>query len=302
MTNRLLRFQIANTPVRAEWVELSDAWQQVVQRHQLNEASLGLLGQLTAASLLLSATLKHRGSLTAQIIGDGPISLMVVECQANGAFRSTMKPSARHPMPDDAHPDISTLINPGGKARFAITLDPKEQGKSAYQGIVPIEGDSVARMLERYMFRSEQLPTRLWLAADANRIAGLLLQRLPDPSREQAEGFDSDAWGRMQKLGDTLQPDEMLSNDAETMLHRLFWQENTGAIEARTMRFECLCSRTKVATMLQMLGKAEVDSIVQEQGKISINCEYCNTPYNFDAVDAAALFESGVAPGTQTRQ
>ena len=302
MSNRLLRFQIANTPVRAEWVELSDAWQQVVHRHQLDANTLSLLGQLTAASLLLAATLKHRGSLTAQIVGDGPISLMVVECQANGAFRATVKLSARHPMPEQAAPSIDTLINPGGKARFAITLDPKEQGKSAYQGIVPIEGDSVARMLERYMFRSEQLPTRLWLAADANRVAGLLLQRLPDPEREQAVDFDTDAWGRMQKLAETLQPEEMLSNDAETMLHRLFWQEETGAVETRPMRFECLCSRAKVSAMLQMLGQSEVESIVREQGQISVNCEYCNTAYSFDAVDAATLFEASVAPSTQTRQ
>jgi len=301
MSNQLMRFQIAGTPVRGEWIELDTAWQEVVSRHNLDDASLSLLGQLTGASLLLSATLKHQGSLTAQIVGDGPISLIVVECMANGAFRSTIKLSEKHPMPAKPTVDVATLINPGGKGRFAITLDPREEGQSAYQGIVPLEGNSIARLLERYMFRSEQLPTRLWLAADKQKVAGLLLQRLP-LTGGTATPTDRDAWPRLQKLAETLEPAEMLDSDGQTMLHRLFWQEKTGPLEMRPMRFECACSRDKVIAMLQMLGADEVDSIVQEQGKVSVNCEYCNTPYEFDKVDAAGLFQPTAVDGTETRQ
>lgn len=302
MSNRLLRFHIENTPVRGEWIEISDAWQEVVNRHSLDAASMELLGQLTAAALLLSATIKHNGSLTAQIIGDGPISLMVVEAQADGAFRATLKLSEKHAMPADAEPDVATLINPGSKARFAITLDPREEGQTAYQGIVPLEGQTMARILERYMFRSEQIPTRLWLAADSKQLAGLLLQRMPDPKVDASGSQDPDAWGRLQKLGETLKAEEMLSNDGQTMLRRLFWQEEAGPIESRPVRFECPCSRTRVSAMLQMLGVAEVDSIVAEQGRVAVNCEYCNTPYAFDKVDVAALFQQGVLPSTDTHQ
>jgi len=259
------------------------------------------LGQLTGASLLLAATLNHQGSLTAQIVGDGPISLIVVECMANGAFRSTIKLSDKHPMPASPSVDVNTLVNPGGKGRFAITLDPREAGQSAYQGIVPLEGNSVARLLERYMFRSEQLPTRLWLAADRQKVAGLLLQRLPVTGGTAAV-TDADAWPRLQKLADTLESEEMLKTDGQTMLHRLFWQEKTSEPERRPMRFECACSREKVVAMLQMLGAEEIDSIVEEQGKISVNCEYCNTPYEFDPVDAASLFQPTAVNGTNTRQ
>ncbi|MFK7965536.1 MAG: Hsp33 family molecular chaperone HslO [Burkholderiaceae bacterium] len=301
MSNQLLRFQVAGTPVRGEWIELDTAWQEVVNRHDLDDSSLSLLGQLTGASLLLAATLKHQGSLTAQIVGDGPISLIVVECMANGAFRSTIKLSEKHAMPAQPTPDVSTLVNPGGKGRFAITLDPREPGQSAYQGIVPLEGNSVARLLERYMFRSEQLPTRLWLAADRQKVAGLLLQRLPQTGGKPVSK-DSDAWPRLQKLADTLEAEEMLSADGKTMLHRLFWQEKTGELEQRPMRFECACSREKVVSMLQMLGVDEINSIIQEQGHIAVNCEYCNTPYEFDAVDAAGLFQPTAVGGTDTRQ
>ncbi|MGH1361787.1 MAG: Hsp33 family molecular chaperone HslO [Burkholderiaceae bacterium] len=302
MSNSLLRFHIQNTPVRGEWIELSDAWQQVVSRHAVDQTSLSMLGQLTAASLLLSATIKHQGSLTAQIVGDGPVTLIVAQCQANGTFRSTIKLSEKHPMPAEAEPDVSRLINPGGKARFAITIDPREEGKTAYQGIVPLEGNSIARMLERYMFRSEQIPTRLWLAANRERATGLLLQRLPDPKRDAGQEHDTDAWARLQKLAETLGADEMLAENGETILHRLFWQEQTGPLESRPLRFECPCSRQKVNAMLQMLGAAEVQSILAEQGQVAVNCEYCNTPYLFDPVDVAGLFKPGALPGTDTRQ
>ncbi len=302
MSDNLLRFHLQNTPVRGEWIELSDAWVQVLGRHEMDDASQSLLGQLTAASLLLSATIKHRGSLTAQIIGDGPICLMIAECQADGAFRATAKLSEKHPMPPGGATEVNELLNPGGKARFAITIDPREEGKSAYQGIVPLEGNSISRMLERYMFRSEQIPTRLWLAADGQRATGLLLQRLPETGFDADAGRDIDAWGRMQKLAETLRAGEMLAENGETILRRLFWQEQIGAVESRSLRFECQCSRRKVSTMLQMLGADEVNAIVAEQGRVAVNCEYCNSPFVFDPVDVAGLFQPGALPGTDTRQ
>lgn len=300
MSDQLLRFQVADTSVRAEWVELSTAWQEVVERHSLSETGITLLGEMTAASLLLAATLKHQGSLTAQIIGNGPLNLMVVECQADGAFRATLKRSDVRPLPDPTSMDLNELINPDGDARFAITLDPKTAGRQAYQGVVPLEGSSMAQILERYMSRSEQLETRLWLAADGQRVAGLLLQKLP--SEGDIPPVDGDAWDRLQKLAETLQPEEMLANDARTMMHRLFWQERLGPIESRPIRFECHCSKQKVAAMLQMLGQDELADIIEELGEVAVSCEYCNTPYNFDPIDVESLFRVGMAQAPTTWQ
>lgn len=300
MADQLHRFLIANAGIRGEWIELDSQWQQVGQRHELNDDCTRLLGELTAASLLLSATIKHSGSLTAQVIGDGPVNLAVVQCRADGSYRATMKLSESRPLPQSPSQGIQPLVNPGGKGRFAITIDPQETGGNTYQGIVPLEGDSVARVLERYMFRSEQLPTRLWLAANADRVCGLLLQKMPMGAAGPYP--DGDGWNRLQKLADTLQTDEMLDIDGPTALRRLFWQEQLEQVQRGTIRFACQCTRQRVADMLRMLGEAEVDSIIREQGQVLVNCEYCNSPYVFDPVDCAALFAQGSMPGNSTRQ
>ncbi len=299
MNDHLLRFQFVGTAVRGEWLELGPAWREVVSRHADEDVATELLGELTAAAMLLSATIKHTGRLTAQIMGDGPISLMVVECRASGTFRATVKRSSDIAMPDSESPDATELLNPNGSARFAITIDPRNDGQTAYQGIVPVEGSSVATILERYMDRSEQLPTRLWLAANSHRTVGLLLQKIPLAASEI--DHDIDAWDRMQKLADTLSRSEMLATEGDTLLHRLFWQEQCSAIESRPLRFECGCSRERVATMLRMLGAYELDGLIAERGEVAVNCDYCNTPYRFDAIDVRSLFEPVVSPTTPTR-
>ncbi len=299
MADQLLRFLIADAGIRGEWVELDTSWQQVTSRHSLDTRCTSLLGELCAATLLLSATIKHQGSITAQIVGDGPIKLAVVQCRADGTYRATLKLSESKPFPKDCS-DLTTLLNPGGQGRFVITIDPQEEGGQSYQGIVPLEGKTVARMLERYMFRSEQLPTRLWLAADENRVAGMLLQKMPLDT--QGPRPDTDGWNRLQKLAETLTPEEMLSTNGQTALHRLFWQEALGDVHGRELDFACQCSRERVSNMLKMLGKDEIDSIIDEQGEVSVNCEYCNSPYQFDPVDCAGLFTDGTMTGSNTRQ
>ena len=307
---RLLRFSFEAPGVRGEWIELGSAWREVWSRHRFAGAATALLGELTAASLLLSATLKQRGSMTTQIVGDGPVRLAVVQSQADGRFRATLK-LAEDATPASLGTDVQSLLNPGGRGRFVITIDPHEKAPTKYQGIVPIEGDSIAAMLEGYMARSEQLPTRLWLAADDSRVAGLLLQRMPDAgaagaataSGATARGSDPDGWDRLQMLAQTLTPSEMLATNAEILLERLFWQERVSGLEARALRFECHCDLHRVANMLRMLGKAEVESILAEQnGEVIVHCEYCNTRYAFDRVDCAGLFVTDAVTGNTTRQ
>ncbi|MEZ5653862.1 MAG: Hsp33 family molecular chaperone HslO [Burkholderiaceae bacterium] len=298
MTDRLTRFMIGPR-VRGQWLDLQTSWGEVLARNTLPPLATRVLGELTAASLLLTATLKQRGSLTAQIVGGaGPARLVVVECQADGRFRSVLKPAPDAVWPESAE-DLMRLLDPTAGARFVVTLDPQRDGSPAYQGIVPLEGASIAAALERYMDRSEQLPTRLWLAANGQRAAGLLLQRLPESAGLEA---DADTWERVQILADTLATDEILDIQADQAIQRLFWQENVSALESRTIRFACSCTRERVAEMLKMLGADEVRSILDEQQTVSVNCDYCNSHYEFDEVDCAMLFDPNAMQGPDTRQ
>lgn len=314
-SDALQRFMLQGAPVRGEMVSLDQAWREVTARHDYPRSVRDRLGELCAAGFLLAASLKFDGSLILQIHGDGPVALLVVECETDGRFRATAKLREGQTCPEDA--DLSALVNANGRGRFVVTLDPRTPSPSRqpYQGVVPLEGSSIAEVLERYMVRSEQIPTRLWLAADDTRATGLMLQRLPDeggkampltdPEGGQASADtvpDDDGWNRMQQLADTVTREELLRLSAETVLRRLFWQETLHAFDARTAQFACTCSREKVAAMLRMLGRAEVESILAERDSVGVRCDFCNTPYDFDAVDSAELFVSEPrAPGSTAR-
>jgi molecular chaperone Hsp33 len=306
--DQLQRFMLQGAPVRGEVVSLDASWREVADRHAFPRSVRDRLGELCAAGLLLSASLKFDGALILQIHGDGPVSLLVVECEADGSFRATAKLREGESCPEDA--DLASLVNLNGRGRFVVTLDPRTNSpnRQPYQGIVPFEGRSVAEVLERYMARSEQVPTRLWLAADDSRATGLLLQRLPsegghaDPVTGSTPDADGDGWNRMQQLADTVTRDELLALPSESVLRRLFWQEPLHGFDSRAPRFACTCSREKVASMLRMLGRDEIESIVAEHGTVGVRCEFCNTPYEFDAIDGAKLFLSEpLAPGSQAR-
>lgn len=304
MSDSLHRFMLEGAPVRGEIVSLDSAWLEIVNRHLLPASVRDRLGELAAATLLLAASLKFDGSLVLQIHGDGPVSLLVVECDAAGVFRATVKlRDGREPPPEA---NLRQLVDAHGNGRFVVTLDPRTRtpNRQPYQGIVPFEGDRLSEVLERYMDRSEQVPTRLWLAADGHRAVGLLLQRLPDhggsAGRAHADA-DVDGWERMQLLADTITSEELLGLPPEQVLRRLFWQERIEQLERRECRFACSCSREKVSSMLRMLGRDEVEAIVSEQGQVEVRCEFCNNAYGFDSVDCAGLFAPGFGGETTSR-
>lgn len=304
--DQLTRFMLAHHTVRGELVRLGPAWRDLGSRHNFPTPVLHHLGELSAAGLLLAASLKFDGTLILQIHGDGPVALLVVECNAQGVFRATAKMREGQVCPEGA--DLQSLVNTRGQGRFVVTLDPGAQAVSRqlYQGIVPFEGQTIAEMLERYMERSEQVPTRLWICSDSDHAAGLLLQRLagegghtstrpstrpstPEPVSPRADDGSED-WNRMQLLGSTLQREELLTLSPEELMHRLFWQEGLTQLEVRQPRFRCTCTRSKVANMLRMLGQPELESILAEQEVVEVRCEFCNQPYQFDPVDSAELF------------
>lgn len=287
----LQRFIFENTPIRGNVVNLTNTLQLALNKQHLPAGLKQALGELMAASALLTATLKMNGSLVLQLQSKGALKLLVVECNSAFGIRATAKWTG------DIQ-DNQTLFDLVEHGQFMITLDPKDGGQT-YQGIVPLEGDSISTMLENYMLRSEQIDTKIWLCCDGNSAAGMLLQKLPEtmnqtsPSHESAEQ-DIDAWNRVGHLADTITDGELLNLSTETILTRLFHEEDVRLFEASNTQFFCSCSRASVASMLRMLGQYEINSILEEQGGIEVNCDFCNTHYRFDKVDAAQLLVSEV--------
>jgi molecular chaperone Hsp33 len=318
MTGQLKKYLLADHSTRVQAVHVSDAWQTGLAHQDCPDCVVPLLGELVAAATLLASNIKFNGSVILQIQGDGPVALMVVECTADMAIRATAKRREGHAMP--ARATLQTLLNAHGKGRFTVILDPGRQQKDAgmhpYQGVVPLDGDSISDVLQAYMKNSEQLDTRLWLAADAKRASGLLIQRLPHdggatpgdtPSAATASSTASsstttektvdapadtaqEGWNRACHLAATITHDELLGLSTDELIHRLFWQEDLIAYDPLAIRWHCPCNRTRVADMLRMLGADEIDDILRERGHIDISCNFCGKPYTFDAVDCARLF------------
>jgi molecular chaperone Hsp33 len=291
MNDNLQKFMIEDAGVRGELVELSDTWQQVLTRHNYPPAVKVILGELYAASILLSANLKFDGTMIMQIYGDGPIKLMVVECDSALRMRATAKLADHAVIADDA--TLHDLIHAHGEGRFIITLDPndKQPGQQAYQGIVPLEGDSISTVIENYMLRSEQLDTKIWLAADDKVARGMLLQKLPNiGGTAKKTSNDVENWNRAVVLGSTLKQEELLNTDIQTLMYRLFWEENVRVFDIEHPQFQCNCTREKVGNMLRMLGEDEINTAIVELGKLDINCDFCGKHYGFDKIDCAQLF------------
>ncbi len=291
MSDRLLKFMFRGAPVRGELVRVAEAWREMTAHHQYPAPVKRLLGEMVAAAALLASSIKFNGALVMQVHGDGPVKLLVVECQPDLTLRATAKFSEQA---DVSGATMRELINRSGRGRFAITLDPRDPapGQQPYQGIVPLDGDSMSEVLESYMRQSEQLETRLVLAADEDVSAGLLLQRLPDTGGTAGD-IDEDAWDRVTTLGATLSADELLRLSPEILARRLYSQEVLDHQATLAPRFACRCSRERIGRMLVSLGREEVDSIIAELATVTVTCDFCGRQYSFDAVDVAQLFASG---------
>ncbi len=306
--SELHKFLFEGLPVRGMLVRLTDSWREVLQRRQ----ELGphpapvrvLLGEMAAAGVLMQANIKFNGALVLQIFGDGPVKLAVAEIQPELTFRATAKVVGT--IAEDAQ--LEALVNVGGQGRCAITLDPKDRlpGQQPYQGVVPLHGDQreplqqVAQVLEHYMLQSEQLDTRLVLAANDEVAAGLLIQRLPVEGEGNLGGRRneddiglSEAFNRIAMLAATLTREELLTLQPQQVLHRLFWEETLRVFEPEHPRFACTCSRERVQNMLRGLGREESDGLIAERGEVEVGCEFCGLQYRFDAVDVGEMFTPG---------
>lgn len=322
--SELHKFLFEGLPVRGCIVRLTDTWTEILQRRSSNSETgaypapvAELLGQMAAAGALMQSNIKFNGALVLQIFGDGPVKLAVVEVQPDLALRATAKVTGDVP---DAT-TLSGMVNASNKGRCAITLDPRDKlpGQQPYQGVVPLFGDKgeklekISDVLQHYMLQSEQLDTTLVLAANDKVAAGLLIQRLPVQGEGNLEGrlqANEDEIGlnehynRISTLAASLTSEELLTLDVDTILRRLFWEEQLQRLDHLSPRFSCSCSRERVMQMIRGLGTGEAESILAEQGAIEVGCDFCGRQYRFDAVDAAQIFVPGgdQPPGSATVQ
>jgi molecular chaperone Hsp33 len=310
------KFIFDGLPVRGVMVRLTEAWVELLRRRASNtstgayaEPVRNALGEMAAAAVLMQSNIKFDGALVLQVFGDGPVKLAVVEVQSDLTLRATATVAGM--VPDSA--TLTEMLNVSNLGRCAITLDPNNKlpGQQPYQGVVPLFDDAgkpigkLSEVLEHYMLQSEQLDTTLVLAADGNVAAGLLIQRLPmqgtanlaggmvAKENEDEIGRNED-YNRIAILASSLKREELLTLDVETVLRRLFWEENLIRFEPlqgeQGPRFSCSCSRERVARMITGLGSEEVASILSERPDVEVGCEFCGVQYRFDAVDAAQLF------------
>ena len=310
------KFLFDGLPVRGVLVRLDDAWREILRRHTSGSAAgaypppvQNMLGEMVAAATLMQSNIKFNGSLLLQIFGDGPVKLAVAEVQPDFGLRATATVTGEVAV--DA--SLSQLVNVNNQGKCAITLDPRTKfpGQQPYQGVVPLFGDKreklekLSDVLEHYMLQSEQLDTTLVLAADDQLAAGLLIQRLPlsgagnlagslvSAANEDEIGLN-EHYNRIAILASSLQRDELLTLDVETLLRRLFWEETLLRFEPlvgdAAPRFACTCSRERVGTMILGLGPDEAQGIVAEHGEIEVKCEFCGEQYRFDPIDVTRIF------------
>jgi molecular chaperone Hsp33 len=295
----LHRFLFEQYPIRGHLVHLDAAWRALIEHREYPAAIRDALGEAVAASLLLAATVKFEGVLSMQLRGDGPVHLMLVQCTDGLGVRGL----ARYREGDYAalNPGAGRIADLIGTGNLTVSLE-TDDGSRRYEGIVPIGGERLGESLQIYFENSEQLPTRLWLYADASGASGMLLQKLPvshppgaDPAAAAAV---DDAWRRVQLIGGTLTAEELRTLGDAEILHRLFNEDDVRLFEPAPVYFRCRCSRERVSGMLQGLGEAETRSVLAERGEVEVRCDFCNRAYVFDAVDVAQIFNAGVSSGS----
>lgn len=288
----LHRFVFEHYPIRGLLVHLDASWRALLEHRDYPEGIRDTLGEAVAASVLLSATLKFDGALSLQLQGEGPMHLMLAQCSNELGVRAV----ARYREAVDSR-DLSAL---SGQGTLTVTLETADLSQR-YQGVVPLTGTRLAECLQAYFEQSEQLPTRLWLFATPTGVAGMLLQRLPMDSLDQRQGASTkrpteaeveDAWHRVQLLGDTLKAEEIEALSDQTIIQRLFAEDDVRLFESSPVFFRCRCSRERVVGMLRALGAEEVRSLIAERGKVEVHCDFCNRGYTFDAVDVEHLLVS----------
>lgn len=277
----LQRFLFEDNAVRGELVHLDATYRAIRDNHEYPPPVRALLGEALAASALLSGSIKAHDSLIVQIQASGPVHLVVAQCTSQRSLRGVARWTGAV-----APGDLEALC---GTGRLAITIDPG-RGQERYQGLVALSGRSVGHAIETYFEQSEQLPTRLWVACDGERAAGMLVQSLP------GHRADPDAWNRIQLLAGTVRPDELLGFSLDELRRKIFPEEDVRVFDPQRTTYHCTCSREAIGAVLRSLGRAEVEEALAELGDLTVTCEFCNRRYVFDPVDVEAVLAGESTP------
>jgi molecular chaperone Hsp33 len=293
--DQVRRFIFEARPVRGHWVHLEQAWRELRAHSSYPHSVATLLGESVAAAVLLAATLKFRGTLTLQLEGQGAVSLLVAQCTHDFRLRAVARFDAQAVAELESEPPAARFRALTGRdGRLTVTVEADEKG-SRYQGIVPLGGENMARSLEAYFASSEQLPTRVVLAADERGAAGLLVQKLPAESHRAEESLE--AWEQAEQGVARLQAGALLCAAVEPLLLRAFPGQDLRLFRGSPVRFECRCSTGRVASVLRALGAPELHDILREQGAVTVTCEFCHRPYRFDSLEIEVLLADRSAPG-----
>lgn len=276
----LNRYLFDNLHARGELVNLSQTFQDIVAAHDYTPGVKQLLGELVAATCLLTATLKFEGEIAVQLQGDGPIGYLAV----NGNNRQEMRGIARMVSETDATA-LKDLI---GKGNMIITIRPSNG--EPYQGVVALEQDTLAECLEHYFEVSEQIPTKIWLFSDeqSSQIAGTLIQLLPDGDDKEQQQADFE---HLCQLTNTIKSEEIFSLASEDLLYRLYHQEEVRLFEPQAVSYQCSCSEEKCLNTISQIEPSELESIIAEQGSVSMTCDYCMITYEFKRPQLAQFID-----------
>jgi len=275
MNDQLHRYLFDNVHVRGELVQVSNTYQEIIQSHNYPAPVNHILGQLLAATAMMTALLKFEGDIAVQIQGEGPIPALVV----NGNDKQELRGVAN--ITGDVTSEKLTELFP--KGYMVITITPRIGER--YQGIVGLDKDTLAQCLEAYFEQSEQLKTHFWLRADDTNAAGMMIQALPEESSSDDDGYDN-----LHQLSATIKNEELFELEADVILNRLYHQEEVRVFEPQSLSFKCSCSAQRSSAAIKAVGREEAESIISEEGAIVMHCDYCNTKYEFDAQDIAHMF------------
>lgn len=274
------RFLFDDTHIRGEVTTLSESFQAIQQRQNYPPVVTAILGEFLAAASLLSATLKFKGIVSIQAIGRGAITSLMAECSHNTQLRGIVRGEYHNIGNEET---FKSLL---GSATLAITIEP--EGRERYQGLVPLDKDSLSECLEYYFVQSEQLSTKIKLAANQTTAAGILIQEMPHSSEDKQA---QENWQHLSLLLESLKAEEQLELEHEEQLYRLFHEQKVRLFDPEALQFFCSCSKQRTAKMLISLGSDEVNQIFQEQGSIEVNCEFCGQNYQFDQTDINEIFD-----------
>ena len=288
----LRRFILERHALRGYWIRLDAAWRELRSFHDYPAALVELLGEAVTASALLAATLKFHGTLTLQLAGDGLVKLLVAQCTHDFKVRAVAH----------ARPLLEGAVSfraLAGDGCMSVAIEAEERS-ARYQGIVKLEGTSLASCLENYFATSEQLPTRILLSADGECAAGVLLQKMPlsVTEGEAHAAVLQGVWDDLQSGLLALDARALRLGSAQEVLQRICGEHDCRLFGGTPVRFACRCNQARVAELLRSLGTDEAHSILAEQGAVTVTCEFCGRPFGFDAIDIERLFSVGAIPET----